>query len=109
MLAATRGHITPAQAIFAAVENERPEAPAAYVGYALACLFRGKAVDAVECLTRGLKRVTPDDRPDLQALLGLALQVSGRSSESRKLLATAGSHPLATALLEPVRLMQPGV
>lgn len=99
MLAATRGEITAAKAIFSAIEHVRPEAAASYAGPAVAYLFRGRPADAAEQLRRGLAKVPPDDRQPLQVLLGLALQLDACNAESLKVLRGAGDHPIAAALL----------
>lgn len=99
MLAATQGDTASAKGIFAAIEQERPEAPMGYVGVALANLFRGRSNEAILSLGRGLKAVSAEDQPSLQALLGLALRMDGRTSESIKAFEAAGDVPMAQAML----------
>lgn len=99
MLAAQRGDVAAAQTIFAALQQERPGSAAGYVGPALALLFRGRAAEAIGELQRGLPKVEASQQQDLQALLGFALQVEGRGSESQQALQAARDHPVAAALL----------
>lgn len=87
-----------AEAIFTAVEAERADAPLPYVGLAMAYLNCGRAPEAIAALERGLAAVAPANRPEVQAFLGLALQVGGRLSESRKALQLAGDVPMARAM-----------
>ena len=99
MLAAMRGDVAATQTVFAAVQQERPESAAGYVGPALALLFRGRAAEAIGELQRGLPRVEASQQQDLQALLGFALQIAGRGSESQQALQSVRDHPVAAALL----------
>ncbi len=99
MLAATQGDVEASKVIFDAIEQERPDAPASYVGPAIALLFRGRTADAIGALQRGLKVVGEADRPDLQALLGVALHIDGRGAESDQALQASHTHPLSAALL----------
>lgn len=99
MLAAMRGDVAATQTVFAAVQQERPESAAGYVGPALALLFRGRAAEAIGELQRGLPRVEASQQQDLQALLGFALQIEGRGSESQQALQSVRDHPVAAALL----------
>ena len=99
MLAAMRGDVASAQTIFAAVRQERPESAAGYVGPALALLFRGRAAEAIGELQRGMLAVEASQQQDVQALLGFALQIEGRGSESQQALQALRDHPVAAALL----------
>lgn len=98
-LAAARGRVDEANAIFKAVEIERPTSAAAFVGMALAHLTVGRTVEALAVLDRGLKVQGQADLPELHAFRGLALQLSGRAAESLKALRQAGPLPLAKAML----------
>lgn len=98
MLAATRGDLAAARAIFSAVEQERPECAAAYAGPAVALLVRGRPDEAIEGLQRGLALVPPEAQSDLQAFLGVAFHLDGRTAESLRALGAAKEHPLAAAL-----------
>ncbi len=98
LMAATQGDVSAAKAIFAAVEQERPEAAVAYIGPALANLFTGNPAEAIDGLQRGLAAVAQEDRPDLQAVLSIAFQVSGRVAEGVEALQAAGGTPLAQAI-----------
>lgn len=109
MLAATRGEISAAKTIFAAIEHVRPESAASYAGPAVAYLFRGRAADAMEHLRRGLRAVAPEGRQPRQVLLGLALKVDARNAESQQALRAAGDHPVATALLTRSSVVQGGL
>ncbi len=98
-LAAALGDIRRAQVIFRALERVRPAAHFPYVGMAAALMNAGKPDEAVRELDRGLKAVVdPQDQAELQAFRGLALQLAGRTSESRRALALAGDVPLARAM-----------
>ena len=108
MLAATRGDVAAAKTIFAAVEQERPESAASYVGPALALLFRGRSAEAIEELQRGMPEVEVSQQQDLQAFLGLALRVEGRGSESLRALQAAPDHPMAAALLAQAQSLSLG-
>ncbi len=108
MLAATQADLTAARAIFAAIEQERPDAAAAYAGLALAYLFRGRSEEAVECLQRGLLAVPSEEQSDLQAFLVLAFEVEGRRADSERALRAAEDHPFALAVAASVQLAQPG-
>ena len=97
-LAAACGDTRRAQAIFSALERVRPAANFPYVGMAAALMNAGRPDEAVRELDRGLKAVGPQDQQELQAFRGLALQLAGRTSESRQALALAGDLPLAKAM-----------
>ncbi len=108
MLAATQGDVEAAKVIFDAIEQERPDAAASYAGPAMALLFRGRTADAISALQRGLKAVGETDRPDLQALLGVALHIDGRGAESAQALNASHTHPLSAALLAQWKRTLPG-
>lgn len=97
-LAAARGDIRNAEVIFRALERIRPAANFPYVGMAAALMNAGRYDEAVRELERGLKAVDPQEHQELQAFRGLALQLAGRVSESRRALALAGELPLARAM-----------
>lgn len=99
LLAASRADVRRAERIFGALERIRPEGPFVYVGLGMAYLHARRVLDALAVLDRGLRAVQPVDRPELHALRGMALQMAGRISESRKALGEAGNLPLAKALL----------
>jgi predicted Zn-dependent protease len=101
-LAVSQSDLPAAQAIFRAVQSELPQAPAAYVGLAVAQLGQGDTGSAIEELQRGLEMVIPSDRPELQALMGVALWVAGQRAESLRALKAAGDTPLALGMLDKV-------
>jgi hypothetical protein len=101
-LAASQSDLPATHAIFQSVQRERPQASASYVGIAVAQLGQGYTAPAIDELRRGLAAVAPVDRPELQALLGVALWAEGRTDESLCALKTAGDTPLAVAMLEKV-------
>lgn len=101
-LAASQGDLPASQAIFQAVQTERPQASASYVGLAVAQLGQGSTAPAIDELRRGLEVVAPADRPELQALLGVVLWVAGRTADSLCALKSAGDTPLAVCMLEKV-------
>ena len=83
-LAAARGDVRRSEVIFGALERIRPAGAYCYVGLAMAYLNAGRGDDAVQVLQRGLSAVEPDDQGDVQAFRGLALQLAGRASASRR-------------------------
>ncbi len=106
-LAAARGDTRRAEVIFRALERVRPAATFPYVGVAAALMNAGRPDEAVQELDRGLKAVGPQDQEELQAFRGLALQLAGRTSESRRALQLAGDLPLARAMRgEPAETIQ---
>lgn len=98
-LAAARGDLKRAGVIFGALERLRPEAPFPYIGLAVALLNAGQSAEAVHELDSGLLRVPASQAADLHAFRGLALQKSGRQSESLRAFRQAGDHPMALAML----------
>lgn len=98
LLAATRGDAPAAEAIFAAVAQERPDAAVVYFGSALAQLFVGQSLEAIDILQRGLTRVPVVDQPALHALLALAFQSGGRAAEYAEALEAAGNSTLAEVM-----------
>lgn len=97
-LAAARGDIRNAQAIFLALERLRPAASFPYVGMAAALMNAGKPDEAVQVLDRGLRAAGPQEQEELQAFRGLALHLAGRASESQRALQLAGDLPLARVM-----------
>lgn len=108
LLAATRGDAPAAEAIFAAVGQERPDAAVVYFGPALAQLFVGQTSAAIDVLQRGLTRVEASDQAGLHALLALAFQLDGRVAEHAEALQAAGDSPLAEAMRVREFLAHPG-
>lgn len=98
-IAAAQARVAQAEAIFAAVEMERPANAAAYVGLAMAYLVNGRVNDALLAIDRGLRAEGQADVAELHAFRGLALQLAGRTTESAKALRQAGAQPLAQAML----------
>jgi hypothetical protein len=84
-LAAGRGDVARADAIFGALRLWRPGRAYPWLGLAVARLNAGRADEAV----RVLEGVDCDDAEDtalLQAWRGLALQLAGRLAQSRQVL-----------------------
>ena len=98
-LASSNADIARAEAIFGILRELRKTSSFPYIGLAMAYLNAGKAEDAVRSLELAADVVASDVRPELDAFRGLALQMAGRLSESKKALASAGSHRLAQAML----------
>lgn len=99
LLAAKQADVRRAERIFRALELLRPEGVFVYAGLGVAYLHAGRMVDALVVLDRGLQLVAAADRAELHALRGMALQMSGRISESRQAFIRAGDLPLAKAML----------
>ncbi|WP_198299140.1 hypothetical protein [Bordetella genomosp. 13] len=92
MLAARRGDVARADAIFNALRELRPGRAYPYIGLALARIAAGQAAEAAQLL----ERAAIDDaaeRAQAQAWRGLALQLAGRAAESRKVLHEAATQP----------------
>lgn len=94
-LAAGRGDVVRAEAIFGALARVRAERSFAYVGLALCYLNAGRADDGARLLERHADFVVAEDRAEMHAFRALVLQLAGRHSESRRALAAAGGHALA--------------
>ena len=92
MLAAGTGDLKRAGAIFGALCRLRPDRAYPLVGLAVAYLNAGRAADAVRLL-EDARLQNPDERGVLLAWRGLALQLAGRSAESRRLFAEAAALP----------------
>lgn len=97
-LASARGDVARADAIFMALERLRPAGVFVHVGRAMAYLNAGRCDDAAALLERGLAQVPAQDRAELQAFRGLALQLAGRRSESLRALEQAEGSALAQAM-----------
>lgn len=90
MLAAEAGDVTRADAIFGALRRVRPDRAYPYIGLVLARLAAGRAGEAVRLL-EDADIADPQERGVLHAWRGLALQLVGRSAESRKVLIEAAA------------------
>lgn len=90
MALAGTGQPAPACAIFDGLRTLRPQRAFAHVGRALALLNAGRAEEAARGLRDALPLVS-DERPTVEAFLGLALQLAGRSAESQRMFATAAA------------------
>lgn len=90
MLAAEAGDVTRADAIFGALRRVRPDRAYPYIGLALARLAAGRAGEAVRLL-EDADASDPQERGVLHAWRGLALQLTGRTAESRKVLNEAAA------------------
>lgn len=90
MLAAEAGDVARADAVFGALRRVRPDRAYPYIGLVLARLAAGRAGEAVRLL-EDAEIADPQERGVLHAWRGLALQLAGRSAESRKVLAEAAA------------------
>lgn len=88
MVLAGSGKTEPARRVFEALALIRPQRAFPHVGHAMALLNAGRAEDACRLLREAEAQVV-DERPTVQAFLGLALQQAGRSAESQRLLEAA--------------------
>jgi tetratricopeptide (TPR) repeat protein len=109
LLAAGYGLNGHAQAILAAVRDLSPVSAAPAVGASIALMTAGRSDEAADLLERALDEVAERDRQAVAALLGWALQRSGRRARSEQVLQAlvAGSNDpgepalgLAAALLD---------
>ncbi len=80
-MAARSGHVVPAIRIFEGLAVLRKDKAFPYVGLALAMICVGAYGDAVNVLRERGLAACPDD-PEIEAYLGLALQLAGRTSEA---------------------------
>lgn len=103
-LAAARGDVRRAEVIFGALERLRPAGAFVYVGLAVAYLNAARPEEAVRALDRGLMAVEPADKPEVQGVRSLALQIAGRTSESISAARQAGASNLARAMLGQGRM-----
>jgi len=86
-LAAASGDVAHAERIFHALARLRPGRAYPQVGLAVAWMNAGRAADAVVLLEKAQAN-DPEERATLDAWRGFALQLAGRSSESRRVLDT---------------------
>lgn len=98
LMAARRSDPAAALAIFDAIEQERPEAPIAFIGPAIVHLQAQRYAEAIRCLERGLERVPAGDRAELNAFLAMACRLDGRHDQCERALGMAQGVPLASAL-----------
>jgi len=85
MMAAGHGYTAEATAIFESLRVLRPNRPFAYVGLAVTSMNSGKPDEAVRVLESEGLAACPGDG-DIRAFLGLALTLSQRSAEARRVL-----------------------
>ena len=104
--AAARQWLPWAVDIFEGMKQLRSTRSFTYVGLAMAYINARQPERAVEVLEKVLDVVQADERSDVLAFLGLAYQLAGRATESRKALQAAvlDLHPgdgrrMAAALL----------
>ncbi len=84
-MAARSGHVVPAIRIFEGLALLRKDKTFPYVGLALAMICVGAYGDAVNVLSERGRAACPGD-PEIEAYLGLALQLAGRGSEAALLI-----------------------
>lgn len=92
MLAAEAGDVARADAIFGALRRLRPDRAYPYIGLVLARLAAGRAGEAVRFI-EDAEIGDPQERGVLHAWRGLALQMMGRTAESRRVLTEAAAMP----------------
>ena len=92
MLAAGRGDVPHADAIFDALRRLRPQRAYPLVGLAVARLNAGHAEDAVRLLET-VALSDPEEHAVVRAWYGLALQLAGRNAESARVLTEAAVLP----------------
>ncbi len=86
-IAAGQADVIRAERIFGALARLRPARAFAPVGRAMALLNAGRAPEAVQALQQARPGMQAgEDADTLAAFLALALQLDGRSSESRRTL-----------------------
>ena len=98
-LAASRGEVAQAEGIFSGLQRLRPERGFSYIGLAVALLNNRRYDQAATLLFEALERVNSDERDEVNAFLGLALQLGGRTSESLRALQAASKSHLAQMML----------
>ncbi len=98
-LAASRGDTKRAKGIFSGLQQLRPQRAFAYIGLAVALMNTGRHDEAATLLTNAVERVDSDERDEVNAFLGFALQLAGRTSESLRALHAAGESHLAQMML----------
>lgn len=86
-LAAASGDVLRAERIFGGLTRLRPGRAYPQVGLAVAWMNAGRASDAAVLLEKA-QSTDPDERATLDAWRGFALQLAGRSGESRRVLDT---------------------
>ncbi len=111
-MAARCGHVVPAIRIFEGLAVLRKDKAFPYVGLALAMICVGAYGDAARVLLeRGLVACPGD--PEIEAYLGLALQLAGRMSEAaavtRELQARKDLSPGLEALVQSVSGLADGL
>lgn len=86
-LAAASGDVLRAERIFGGLARLRPGRAYPCVGLAVAWMNAGRAADAVVLLEKA-QATDVEERATLDAWRGFALQLAGRSGESRRVLDT---------------------
>jgi hypothetical protein len=90
--AAGRADVAHARAIFEGLQDLRGSRAFPYIGKALAYLNAGRPDEAVAALEAAQGEVT-EERADIDAFLGLALQMAGQSAAGAQAFARAASGP----------------
>jgi len=85
MLAAGRGDVTRADKVFTFLRHQRPDRAFPLIGLAVARLNAGTPAEAVRLL-QDIRLPDADEQGVVQSWCGLALQLAGRSAESRHVL-----------------------
>lgn len=90
--AAGRADVARAETIFAGLRDLRATRAFPYIGLATAYMNAGRPDEAVLALQSALEHVQ-DERAEIDAFLGLALQMAGRTAESGRALERAAGGP----------------
>ena len=84
-MATSSGFSPQAKSLFNAIELNRPDSVLPYIGHALNCMNMNKNQEALDILEKKALKIEPDN-PTVQAFMGMALMLLGRSSESERCL-----------------------
>ncbi|MBJ7264075.1 MAG: hypothetical protein JHC61_10275 [Burkholderiaceae bacterium] len=90
MVAAGRGDLARANAIFGGLRLARPDRAYPLIGLAVARMNAGSAGDAAQLL-EPVRLDEPQEQALVQAWRGFALQLAGRNAESQRVLAEAAA------------------
>ncbi len=84
-MATSSGYSPQAKALFHAIELTRPDSVLPHIGMALNCMNLNKHQEALDILEKKALKLEPDNAT-VQAFMGMALMMLGRSSESERCL-----------------------
>lgn len=92
-IAAYRGDVVLADAVFDSLARLRPNRAYPWIGKSLARFHKGKADEAAALLERQIPQMAADEIGVLQAWRGMALQLSGHTSQAQTLLEQVAAVP----------------